>query len=827
MKKTLLKTAIAPILAMLIIGLLPLTMVHAAATEVYVDPSSITYDTGTAYVGKLFQVSVWVRGVDDMKTWQVKMLFDSSVINVTRWIEPTTNSSYVFYTNGTLPVPAPPKVSYTQVNPTTATLGVGSAMFPAPAVGGGFTGTGLLCILEFEVKRLPSKFETLTSQLNETYTADTFWIKAGESTKRAFDTYTTGSYSIDWVLPASPHFAVEPTPLAPWPLIFGPWTNEIGTTFHVTAYIANLDAAWGATAASFGLQYNSTLIMATGWTINSALWNTSSVTYIPGDPVTYDELDVSVGDPLSTPGGAKVNIINIEFTIMFQDTVPPKGAGYYDETPIQFVDTVLEDHVQVIPTTAATNGVVRILAFMTLPLGWLEVIDPADGDHEVDIGPEPSIGKEFDVNVIIKNMQSDWHMIAYQFRLAFDDTKIQGVSITFGPFMADARWNRWGTLDIARFDPVTVHYPPCAVVGQILWPDPADGKYKAPFPQAAGPTVPALVPPANPLLCTIRFRVLQQLTSWPPINLTTALHFMDTQTGDKYFLGVDVATQAKSWIPNADHVDGLVKIIGTPAIGRVIDLYGGIEGEDPYPVGYGGQGLNQPMDMVWPQKLIILHANVTYNFWPVQNKVVAFEVQSIRTELPFILKGTAITDANGYATFTYRMPWQCFDAEKYFGIYKVTATVDVACVVINDTMEFHYDYLVHIFKVTTDKFYYEHNENVLITVTYGSHALLPQRYPAEFWVYISDELGQPIGYDFKTTTIGGGTFCQYTNGTLRFIIHIPKWAFSGYAKVHVNCFSRNPTEGGWAWCPEYTCAPPCPQSPEPYPTIYILPTTKP
>lgn len=816
MKKTLLKTAIAPILAMLIIGLLPLTMVHAASTEVYVDPSSIVYNTGTAYVGELFQVSIWVRGVSDMKTWQVKMLFDSSVINVTRWIEPTTNASYVFSGAGTLPVPAPPKVSYTQVNPTTATLGVGSAMFPAPPVGGGFTGNGLLCILEFEVMALPGKYETLTSQLNETYAADTFWIKAGESAKRAFDTYTTGNYELDWVLPASPHFAVEPTPLDTWPLSFGPWTNVIGTKFNVTAYIAALDPAWGATAASFGLIYNTTLINVTAWTIDP-LWGTNSVTYIPGLPGMYDELDVSVGLPTGTPGGAKVNIINIQFQIMYQGIVPPLPPGFFDETPINFTDTFLEDHVAEIPTTGPTNGRVKILAFMSLPLGWYEVIDPTDGDHEVDIGPEPSIGKEFDVQVIIKNMQSDWHMIAYQFRLCFDDTILQGVSITFGPFMADPRWNRWGTLDIARFDPQTVHYPPCAVVGQIFWPDPADGKYKAPFPQAAGPEVPALVPPANPLLCTIRFRVLQQITSWPPINITATLKFQDVGQ-DRYFLGVDVATQAKSWIPNRDMINGTVKIIGTPAIGRVIDVYGGVEGQDPT-----GQGLNQPMDIVWPQKLVILHANVTYNYWPVQNKIVAFEIQSIRTELPFLLKGTAMTDQNGYATFTFRMPWQCMDAEKYFGLYKVTATVDVACVVINDTMQFHYDYLIHIFKVTTDKFYYNHGETVVVTVDYGSHSLIAQRYPLEFWVYISDELGQPIGYDFKITTTQSGTFCQYTNATLQFRIPIPKWAFSGYAKVHVNCFSFNPTEGGWAWCPEYTCPPPCEQSPEPYPTIYILP----
>jgi hypothetical protein len=826
MKKTLFKTAIAPILAMLIIGLLPLSMVNAVSTEAYVSPTHVVFDTSTASLGKRFNVTVWVGpNIEMMKAWQVKIGYNVSVINVTRWFEPTWNSSYVFYGMTTLPVPAPTKPSYGYVSSTEAWMGCGSALFPAPPVPGGFNGTGLLCIVEFEVKQLPGKFETLTSLFKIDYTGDTFWIKNGESSKRAFEIYTNGDYQITWVLPPSPHFAVEPTPVSTWPLTFGPWENVIGKRFNVTAYIAGLDPAWGVTSASFHLQYNTTLINVTRYWVD-ALWTTSSVTYIPGGTGVFDELDVSVGTPSGTPGGAKVNMILIEFEILFQGTVPPRAAGAFDKTPIEFVYTFLMNHVFEIPTTAPTDGEVKILCLMTLPLGWLEVIDPLDGDHEVDIGPEPSIGKEFDVNVIIKNLHPEWHMIAYQFRLCFDDHLLEGVSITFGPFMSDSRWDKYGLLNISRFDPQTVGYPPCAVAGQILWPNPS-GQYTAPFPQAPGPNVTDLNPPVNPLLATIRFRVLQQITSWPPISLTCALDLRDQTYDDKYFLGVDPVTQVKSWIPNEEPVDGVCNIIGTPAIGRVIDVYGGIEGEDPFPAPYGGQGLNQPMDMVYPQKLVILYVNVTYNYWPVQNKVVALEIESIVSELPFLLKGTALTDENGVARFTFRMPWQCFDAEKYFGLYKVTATVDVACVVINDTTEFHYDYLVEIFKVTTDKFYYLHNEDVGITVTYGSHALRPQRYPAEFWVYISDELGQPIGYDVETTTIGDGTFCQYTNHTLRFIIHIPKWAFSGYAKVHVNCYSFNPTEGGWAWCPEYTCPPPCPQSPEPYPTIYILPDAMP
>jgi hypothetical protein len=341
-------------------------------------------------------------------------------------------------------------------------------------------------------------------------------------------------------------------------------------------------------------------------------------------------------------------------------------------------------------------------------------------------------------------------------------------------------------------------------------------------------------------------------------------------------------------------------MLGMPAIGRVIDLYGGVEGYDPYPAPYGGQGLNEPMDMVWPQKEVILYAKVTYNFWPVQNKIVGFEVQGpyniwitntighltppigsewteswpyltntyritswydqdsdgelsvwdvidvlnhesgcsesfvIRsyvtvgdvtgmelrpTDYPagytggFLYKTSGLTDENGVARITFRMPWQCFEAEQYFGIYKVTATVDIACEVVSDTTCFHYDYQARIFEVTTDKFYYNHEETVIITVTYGTHAM--QTYPALFFVSIKDELDQPIGYYIKQyQAIGGAVFSTYETGKFTATIYIPKWAFAGYAHIYVDLFDKDPTEGGIAYCPEWT-----------HPTICILSTS--
>ncbi|MBS7620639.1 hypothetical protein KEJ32_00705, partial [Candidatus Bathyarchaeota archaeon] len=53
--------------------------------------------------------------------------------------------------------------------------------------------------------------------------------------------------------------------------------------------------------------------------------------------------------------------------------------------------------------------------------------------------------------------------------------------------------------------------------------------------------------------------------------------------------------------------------------GRSIDLF---TQKEPF----SGKGLNEPSDSFQPQEEVILYALVTYNNYPVQNKLVAFQV---------------------------------------------------------------------------------------------------------------------------------------------------------------------------------------------------------
>ena len=222
-------------------------------------------------------------------------------------------------------------------------------------------------------------------------------------------------------------------------------------------------------------------------------------------------------------------------------------------------------------------------------------------------------------------------------------------------------------------------------------------------------------------------------------------------------------------------------------LGRQIDLY-----LCDYPEGFNGIGPNQPGDMFWPQKEVCLCAHVTYNLWPEQQKDVAFQVIDPYGETYTILCDR--TDEDGYAQACFRLPWMCDDPEYYFGTWTVIATVDVACEHINDTMEFKYDYKVHIWKVTVDAGPYEHGECFEVVIEYGSNAM--QEYSILLAVTGLDETGVPFDFAYVVVTVGGAEWCTYANGTISVWLCIPKWARAGRATIEVNALDGWPAAGG-------------------------------
>jgi len=218
-----------------------------------------------------------------------------------------------------------------------------------------------------------------------------------------------------------------------------------------------------------------------------------------------------------------------------------------------------------------------------------------------------------------------------------------------------------------------------------------------------------------------------------------------------------------------------------------------------YEEGFKGEGKDAPADMFWPQKEVMLCANVTYAGWPEQNKDVAFEIKFPNGTVYVVMYNR--TNSVGFAFVRVRLPWPCDDPESIFGVWKVWGTVDVACVVVNDTMEFKYDYRIRIFDVVADKDEYKHCEDITVSITYGTYSM--QEFDIVFTLTVTDASGVPIGFAYMQVTVGGAVWCQYAMGELELSVHVVKWARPPLGTIYVGGLSDFPQNGGSAETPVY------------------------
>lgn len=417
---------------------------------------------------------------------------------------------------------------------------------------------------------------------------------------------------------------------------------------------------------------------------------------------------------------------------------------------------------------------------------------PPSGIPHLEVIPKDTVltalGQRFNASIVVKNLDDDWRLVGFDFKLNYDETMLLLTNVYNGTFLETYAGAPNG--GVFYLGPVTG--PGFVIAGGMILPD-EFGTYHAPYPSGEG------------TLYKVEFEGIVQGVY--PTTYSCALDLEDSW--------VDFGNYVGEMIPKDPSVDGtyLMKPAMPVVMGKVIDVY-----TCNYEFPWGAQGVANETsgefmfsDMFWPQKEVCLCVNVTYNGWPVQNKDVSFEVQAPDGTVMTVL--VARTDDNGFASVSFRMNWPCDNPESLFGIWKVTATVDIACDVVTDYFYFKYDYLVHIWKVTTDKDDYGHCEWINVTVEYGSRKIVP--YPVLITVTLHDELNYPLitGTVWFTDTLGFEDFtyedflaCKYANFTGTVRLHVDKSVAAGIATLHVCALSTWPDSGGSALCNEYAPA---------------------
>ncbi len=106
----------------------------------------------------------------------------------------------------------------------------------------------------------------------------------------------------------------------------------------------------------------------------------------------------------------------------------------------------------------------------------------------------------------------------------------------------------------------------------------------------------------------------------------------------------------------------------------------------------GGEGPWTPDGFFGPEDEVYLYANVSYNGWPVVSVMVAFEVRTANDTI-FTVSGV-VTDQEGTAEMTFRLPRAEILTEPYYGNWTVTAAVTIAEVLVNDTLQFKLLHLI-------------------------------------------------------------------------------------------------------------------------------------
>lgn len=236
-------------------------------------------------------------------------------------------------------------------------------------------------------------------------------------------------------------------------------------------------------------------------------------------------------------------------------------------------------------------------------------------------------------------------------------------------------------------------------------------------------------------------------------------------------------------------------IILTFSDARRIDLF-------TQKIPYNGKGPNAPSDAFQPQELVILYANVTYNDYPVANALVAFQIDNPRNEFwNMTIIGTNSTDSSGIAQFSFRIPWPIENPEDVvFGEWVSVATVDVAGVVVRDSLTFKVGWILEITKLEIlngfltpqTKFFLE--ETIIFNLTIENIAFIQKI--GTITIDALDANKNPIIHaEIDNIVFQPGV--NHVNVTSS----IPKTSAVGESTVSAVAHVALPEEGGVPYCP--------------------------
>ncbi len=332
-----------------------LTIIPAQAqgTEVKVinpdtGDSTFTFYTNTTSVGHRFNSTVWVYDVSDLFAYQVNLVVNDTLLNITRAWVPTWDPQWVF-AGQTCITPDPAYYDFNG-NGATEIVKLGSTIL----IGTAFTGTGILAIIEYEILHAPPT-GTVTCNLNIT-NPDTYMLQE-DQTDINF-TSTNGLYEYIGPPPLPiPEAAFTYSPLTP--LVNEPVTFNASASVPNDSMIVNYTWNFGdgtpevtetdpITTHNFTSAgtYNVTLLVFNDEGYNDTTWQLITVLAEPPEPM----LDIQPSTYVITHVGQTFNVtVRILNVTIYWKLIAVQFRLLYNSTYLTLLDATEGPFFQAFP----------------------------------------------------------------------------------------------------------------------------------------------------------------------------------------------------------------------------------------------------------------------------------------------------------------------------------------------------------------------------------------------------------------------------------------------------------------------------------------------
>jgi hypothetical protein len=598
------------------------------------DPTAPNYKA----VGDTFTVSVTTSGWEDpgVFAYECKLRFDPTLLELTAVEYPADHFIVKDLPAGTPVFTAPVDAATIAEANVNGYIGLAASPLADPAAVGGRKGSGVLAKATFKIKTAPPALGSVSCAIRVNDVS--FLNPAGD--KVAVD-LEDGYYEYSAPRPPTPFMKVVPESVS---------AQTIGQEVAIDITVQQLSKDWRAVGFEWKLTFDSSLL---------------------------EYVNATEGDFLKAFGptvfyAVQENNYVISFSLLYKEPWPPEvfpeGSGSLATIKFKAIapgacDLTLSETLIVNVDGEEVETGPPVSGKYAFSPPWLSV-EPKEKTLK-------NLGETFDLNVLINNLVKDWKLVGVEFIVRYNNTLLETNAdmIKEGDFIKGFA-QRVGTETWFQAIVEPEISPGVGLVGILILPlQLPDGTYEWPY---------EVFPEGDGVLATFTFKAIYQhetedITDYimvdEPLLANVEAKVIPVDLQKTAVEGRCKYTITKRYVP--------------PPPGRVVDLY------TQYAYPYGGQGLDMPSDAFAPQGQAKLIAKVTYRGDPVADKPVAYQ---IRGPKGYEFLATQFTDSNGEAILQFTVP----ASKAYFGIWNVTASVDIAGEVVSDRLLFRVGYLISV-----------------------------------------------------------------------------------------------------------------------------------